>query len=176
MASSKNLLTKEKLHAKLYDAECMLEIKGSVASGFIVLLNGAPPSPKTKKDKKKSKKKSEKENDAVTLAFMSLTSGNVVDACFGVVNPSRKDETPARRSAKEAKGLLDTADTTDSFRQIAVTAYCDAFKAVVTYNAEMDKLNCITKCFRSKKIRTQAAKNIENAFGALVLAMKDTTE
>ena len=160
MASADRLLTNEDLHGKLYDAGSMMEINRSVADGFVVLLNGGPASPDR-----------ENENEGLPLAFMSLTAGNVIDACFGVKNPSLRDDTPARRSASAAKTLLDERDTTDSFRQIAVTAYCEAFQAVVSYSEEMNKLNCFAKCFRSKVIRDETEGKIRIAFVPLVDAI-----
>jgi hypothetical protein len=161
--SADRLLSKEKLHAKLYDVGSMMELHQSVASGFIVLLNGGPAST------------TNNENEGtLPLAFMSLTSGNVIDACFGVKNPSKRDDTPTRRSAREAKMLIDEHDTTDSFRQIAVSAYCEAFKAVIIYNEQMNKLNCFTRCFRSKKIRSENEEKIRSAFDSLVVAIGDS--
>jgi len=172
MTSTDRLLTREMLHAKFYDVESMMEIKGSVANGYVVLLKGGAPSPKSSSKKQKPKKK--KENDGLPLAFMSLTSGNVIDACFGVQNYSRRDDTPARRSTEEAKALLEECDTTDAFRQAAVSAYCEAFEAIIDHNDRMNKLNCITRCFRSKKIRRETEENVRTAFSSLVTAVGES--
>lgn len=145
----------------------MMEIKESVANGFVVLLKGGAPSPKSSSKKKK-------ETDGLPLAFMSLTSGNVIDACFGVENSSRRDDTPARRSAQEAKTLLEECDTADSFRQTAVSAYWEAFEVVINYNERMNKLNCFTRCFRSKKIRRETEEEIRIAFSSLVTAVGES--
>jgi len=172
MTSTDRLLTKEKLHAKLYDVGSMMEMDRSVATGFVILLNGGLPSSKCSSEMKNSNRNNE--NKGLPLAFMSLTSGNVIDACFGVKNPSLRDDTPARRSAQEAKELLDNRDTTDCFRQIAVSAYCEAFGTVINYNEQMDKLSCFTKCFRSKKIRDETEEKIRAAFASLVIATRDS--
>eukprot|EP00536_Pseudo-nitzschia_multiseries_P008578 jgi/Psemu1/305812/fgenesh1_kg.219_\ len=172
MSSSENLLKKEKTHAKLYDVESMLDIKASEATGYIILLKGSPPSPKGDSKKEEGPKKKE-END-LTLAFMSLTSGNVIDSCFGVVNPSRKEDTPARRSAREAKMLLEECDANDAFRQIAVSSYCEAFTVVIRHQEKMGKLNCITRCFRSKSIRNETMEGIRKAFVSLVTAVEES--
>ena len=142
----------------------MMEIKGSVAAGFVILLNGGPTSSDANND-----------NEGLPLAFMSLTSGNVIDSCHGIVNSSHRDDTPARRNARRAKTLLDDRDTTDSFRQIAVRAYCDGFRAVIDYNEQIDKLNCFSKCFRSKKIRADSEQKVRRAFSPLVTALKDSS-
>ena len=162
MTSSDRLLKKENLHNKLYDVDSMLEMKKSAANGYIVLLNGGPASQKSNED------------EGLSLAFMSLTSGNVLDACFGVVNPSLRDDTPARRSAREAKILINDHDSADSFRKVAVRAYCEAFKTVIRYNEKMDKMNCFIKCFRSKKVRSEAVEEIQAAFHSLVVAIGDS--
>merc|ERR1719491_1901408 len=172
MTSTDLLAAKEMLHAKLYDIESMMELKKDVAAGFVVLLNGGPLSPKSSSKVKDANNNNE--NRGLLLAFMSLTSGNVIDACFGVENPSIRNDTPASRSAQEAKTLLDDRDTTDSFRDLAVTAYCGAFEAVVIFNEQMDNLNCITKCFRSKTIRDESKCKIRAAFSALVMAIGDS--
>lgn len=142
----------------------MMDIKRNVAAGFVILLNG----PQTSSD-------ASNENEGLPLAFMSLTSGNVLDACFGVVNPSHRDDTPARRSARDAKALLDDRDTTDSFRLIAVNSYCEGFKAVINYKEKMDKLNCFIKCFRSKKIRADSEQKVRRAFSPLVTALEESS-
>jgi len=163
MTSADRLLEKKDLHSKLYDVSSMMEVKRSVAEGFVILLNGGSTS-----------RNASDENEELPLAFMALTSGNVIDACFGVENPSRRDDTPARRRARDAKALIDDRDTTDSFRQIAVNAYCEGFKAVINYNERMNKLNCFTKCFRSKKIREDHEQKVRQAFSSLVTALQDS--
>lgn len=172
MSSSDNLLGKAKIHAKLYDMDALMGIKSSEANGYVILLKGRPPSPKNKSTNEKKSKK--EEDDGSPLAFMSLTSGNVIDACFGVVNPSRKDATPARSSARAAKMLLEECDTTDAFREIAVSAYCKAFEVAIRHSKEMGKLNCITRCFRASKIERQTQKDIKAAFVSLVKAVEES--
>jgi len=164
MSPTDQLLNTKDLHSKLYDVGSMIEMKRSVASGFVILLNGGPASPSTSDG-----------NEGLPLAFMSLTSGNVIEACFGVENPVIRDDTPARRSAREAKTLLGEHDTTDSFRQVAVSAYCEGFKAIIDYNEQMEKLNCLSKCFRSKKIREETEQKVWRAFSPLVTALQDSS-
>jgi hypothetical protein len=162
---SNELLLKENeiLNKKLYDAEAMMSIKKTVAHGYIALLGGL--------DKKSD----------LALSFMAITQGNVLDACFGVAENAsvrRKEETPATRSAKAAKELLDECAATtnsDEFEQLAVTAYCTAFKEVVAYNDKMGKLNCITRCFRSKKIRKKAENQLRVAFTELAKAVSESS-
>lgn len=186
-AGDRLLPAQEQVHERLYDAESMMHIDGSVANGFVILLNGgASPSPKTKKPpspKKGTKRSKQKQSqgaagdDHTSLAFMALTCGNVLDACFGVTNPSarRREDTPARRSAQAAKDLLDECATTDSFRRTAVEAYCDAFKAVVVHDEKMSKLNCFTRCFRARKIRRDTEASLSSAFSTLAMAAADSS-
>lgn len=155
---------------KLYDAESMMQIKSAVANGYVVLLNTGATSPKNNgKKKKKSPKNKKKEENS--LAFMALTSGNVLDACFGVEHTIRREDTPARRKAQAAKDLLDTCATTDSFRDLAVDTYYNAFKIVVDHHEQMSKLNCFTRCFKAKKIRNGTEQKLTAAFSRLIKAV-----
>lgn len=178
-AGDRLLPSQEKVFAQLYDADCMLAIDGSVANGYVVLLNnGASSSPKSKgtKGNKKQKKSKGTDRSDNALAFMALTSGNVLDACFGVANPSarRREETPATRKAQAAKTMLDECATTDSFRSTAVEAYCDAFKVITVHDKEMRKLNCITRCFLARKVRRQTEANLRSAFSNLAKAVAES--
>jgi hypothetical protein len=154
-APSKEVLVKDhkQLVGKLYDEDSILELKPSMASGFVILLAGGPTG------KKKTKKAD------VNLGFLALTEGNVLDACFGVVSSSRGKNTPATRSAREGKDLLGNAGyTSDDFKRIAVEGYCEAFEVAVVYHEEFGRLNCITRCFKTKGIRKKAQKNLRVAF------------
>jgi hypothetical protein len=105
---------------------------------------------------------------------MALTQGNVLDACFGVVNPSRRENTPATRSANEAKALIDGCATSDSFRVAAVEAYRDAFQVVINHRERMDRLNCITRCFGTKKIRKKTEQSLRESFLGLAKAIGES--
>jgi hypothetical protein len=165
--SSKDaLLKRNKVIGKLYDSESMLAINLSVASGFVILLGGVEVA--------KGKKSHRKKDADISLGFLALTQGNVLDACFGVVNPSRREDTPATRSAREGKELLDDAAlVSDSIRGIAVEAYCEAFRVSMHYSEKMGRLNCISRCFKSKKIRCKAEKSLRAALIGLAEAIAD---
>ncbi len=167
MSSADRLLTSINLHAKLYDADSLLLVDRSVASGYVVLLNGGPASTSEQPTDPNT------QDENLPLAFMSLTSGNVIDTCFGVVNPNLRGDSPSRRNAKEAKDILSENDTTDSFQRIAVGAYCEAFKAVIDYNEKLGKMNIFEKCFRSKEIRKEFEGKIKFAFDPLVATIED---
>lgn len=158
---------------KLYDAESMMQIKSTVAAGYTVLLNNGTTSPKNNgKKKKKSPKKNKKKDDGNSLAFMALTSGNVLDACFGVEQASRRDgDSPSKRKAQAAKILLDRSSTTESFQELAVSTYHKAFKIVIAHDEEMSKLNCFTRCFKAKKIRTDTEQKLKVNFARLAKAV-----
>lgn len=172
MSSADRLLSRERVHTVLYDVESMMDVKESIAQGYVVLLNGRPPPPRSS-SKKKRKSKNKQDDENLNLAFMALTSGNVIDSCFGVVTSSMRGDTPAQRSVREAKTLLEECDVNDAFRRTAVDAYCEAFVLVIRYHTEMKKLNCFTRCFRAKSIRRDTIDDIRTAFSSLVMAIGD---
>ena len=163
--------------------------------------NGSPSNDDNDDNKKKSKKSKNKKNtnkinnkqrqqqgggggdEDVSLAFMALTSGNVLDACFGSNTSlgSTRQRTPASRAVSDAKWLLQECDDnivdddggSESFRKTAVHAYCDAFKVVVVHNDKMKKLNCFTRCFKTKKIRVESEKNLQGAFEQLATVINE---
>lgn len=162
---------------KLYDAESMMQIKSSVANGFVVLLNngeGASPQSKNGSNKKKKSPKKKKNNNGdKSLAFMALTSGNVLDACFGAQPANRNADVPARRKAQRAKDLIDASATTDSFRELAVDTYCNAFKIVIAHDEQMGKLNWFTRCFKAGSIRNETERKLKETFSRLAKAVAE---
>ena len=169
MSSQERLLKDSPTLEKLYDEECVLEIDPSIAHGFIVLLGGA-------NDPKSGRDAAAAEAD-LNLAFMAITQGNVVDACFGVpISGSRKDKSPASTKAKTCKELLDDAALSrDPIRQVAVDKYCEAFKEVIAYHERMSKVNCIIRCFRYKKLRRKSKKSLHDTFSELAKAIDEAT-
>ncbi|KAG7346735.1 hypothetical protein IV203_005804 [Nitzschia inconspicua] len=165
------ILSQEQMSDKLYDAESMMQIKSTVANGYAVLLNNGAISPKNNGKKKEKSPKKKKQDDSTSLAFLALTSGNVLDACFGVEQASRTGDSPARRKAQAAKDLLDGCSTTDSFQDLAVETYYNAFKIVIEYNEQMSKLNCFTRCFKAKKIQTETEQKLNTTFSRLAEAI-----
>ena len=151
---------------RLYDPEAMLSIKPAVAQGFISLLGDAQDS---------QGKKARKQAD-LSLSFLALTEGNVLEACHGVVNASRRENTSATRAVRAGKDLLgDIALANDSFPRIAVEAYCEAFHVVVNYDEDLRNLNCITRCFRKKSITKKAEKSLRSAFVKIAEAAVDVS-
>ena len=157
--------------------------------------NESPSNDDDKKSKNNKKKKNTNkintkrqqqqggDGEDVSLAFMALTSGNVLDACFGSNTSlgSTRQRTPASRAVSDAKWLLQECDDnivdddggSESFRKTAVHAYCDAFKVVVVHNDKMKKLNCFTRCFKTKKIRVESEKNLQGAFEQLATVINE---
>jgi hypothetical protein len=173
MSSTDRLISREQMSDKLYDAESMMQIKITVANGYVVLLNDGAASPKSNGKKKKKSPKNKKKKDETSLAFIALTSGNVLDACFGVAQTSRREDTPATRKAQVAKDLLDGCATTDSFRDLAVETYYNAFKIIIDHHEQMSKLNCFTRCFKANKIRNATKERLAAAFSRLVKAVEE---
>jgi hypothetical protein len=171
MSSTDRLIAQEQMSDKLYDAESMMQIKTAVASGYVILLNNGAASPKNNGKKKKKSPKKKKKEDDTSLAFMALTSGNVLDACFGVEKASRRGDSPAKRKAQAAKDLLERSNTTDSFQDLAVSTYNNAFKIVIEHDEQMSNLNCFTRCFRAKKIQNGTEQKLKAAFSRLAKAV-----
>jgi hypothetical protein len=163
MTSADGLLQETQTLQKLYDAECMMSINETIAQGYLVLLGGAD-SGKANGDQPKD----------ISLAFMALAHGNVLDACFGVHTVGRREETPATRAAREAKQTIEECGgASDSFRVGAVEAYTEAFVAVIEYRKKYDRLNCITRCFRANKLRVSCETKLRESFLNLAKALAE---
>lgn len=163
------LLQESQTLEKLYDAECIMSISATVAQGYLVLLGGVEEPGKTPA----TATATATANNEVSLAFMALAHGNVLDACFGVQNASRRQDTPAFRAAREAKQMIEEHGTSDTFRLVAVQAYANAFRAVIAYRNKYDKLNCITRCFRTKKLQAKCEKDLREAFWKLAKSVAE---
>jgi len=138
-----------------------MAISGTVAHGYLVLLGGA-----------NNGKPNDPEKD-ISLAFMAIAHGNVLDACFGVEHASRRENTPATRAVREAKQIMEDCGASDSFRVGAVEAYATAFRAVIDYRRKYDRLNCITRCFRAKKLRVKCETRLRDSFLGLAKALAE---
>lgn len=177
---------------RLYDAESLLEIPRDVASGFLILLSGGNFNKKsTKKKQKKTvettggEKTSEGSTDidesTLSLAFLALTDGNIVDACFGVQQRGRgrsRGDTSSRaynasRAAKEA--IAEASHSSDAVRRMAVEAYGNAFRSVVEYQSELHDMNFISWCFRYANVHKAAEKHLNESFERLNEAIAAST-
>eukprot|EP00978_Attheya_sp_CCMP212_P030628 scaffold113397_cov62-Attheya_sp.AAC.1 len=178
---------------RLYDAESVLEIPRDVASGFLILLSGGNFNKKSTKGKKQKKtrettggeKTSEGSADidesTLALAFLALTDGNVVDACFGVQQRGRgrsRGDTSSRsyNSSKAAKqAIAEASHSSDAVRLMAVEAYGDAFRSVVEYQSALHDMNFISWCFRYANVHKAAEKHLNESFERLNEALAAST-
>ena len=195
---------------RLYDADSTLHISKDVASGYLVLLTGGAMSSsvvgkggrlkgikrsKTRKCCNRLRSSSQHSSggdtsctnntripdDAIALAFMSLTDGNVVDALFGVQSRGgsrRSKETSkfayeAARAAKEA--LREASYSSEAVPRIAVEAYELCFEVIIDYHTRLDKLGFFTQCYQREIIRGEAEDSLEEAFSILREAVEAAT-
>mmetsp|Transcript_14287 Transcript_14287/g.18020 ORF Transcript_14287/g.18020 Transcript_14287/m.18020 type:complete len:208 (+) Transcript_14287:94-717(+) len=181
----------------LYEVDSTLEIGSSIAMGFLVLLTSGKEgryNPDAAKHKKSSccaggtlpdtsehttegNEVEKASAEELSLAFASLTDGNMIDACFGI-NPmggSRYDDASkyATQSSKTAKETLrNAADGNDDVKRLAVEAYVKCFRTVVDYNDEIVSLNFVSFCFKSQKLREDAEKKLIDSFEDLYDALR----
>mmetsp|Transcript_30922 Transcript_30922/g.47409 ORF Transcript_30922/g.47409 Transcript_30922/m.47409 type:complete len:194 (-) Transcript_30922:1368-1949(-) len=163
-------------NVQLYDPDSMLEISKEVAKGFQILLSGGLRPAKTRRGKRAKESETaqankEIEDSSLSLAFMSLTDGNVVDACFGVNMNKRGRERQSDRAfrlARTVKALLaDVSDENQSVRRVAVGTYEKAFEILMQYHDEMSSLNFITWCFKYSGIQKQNLRKLQREFQIL---------
>ena len=150
---------------RLYEPSVMMEMKASIAQGYLTLLTGG------RDEKSGSRKVADEETKA--LAFAALSSGNVIDVCFGATNNGQPSF--AGTLSKECKDAIDKATLSDErLEQVAVEAYKDAFRTVVEMNKKLSKLNIFTACFCTRGIRSKAEVGLENSFSPLEQAIQRT--
>lgn len=146
---------------RLYDAASLLEVDGEVARGFVVLLGGTPDDLKRNKSSQRS---FAMDDSQVTLGFLAIMEGSVLDACFGIDRLSPKDAR-GRKHVREAKDLLaDAADNNDDIRKLAVAAYQRAFAVVYAFQLKARRLHFFNRCFCFGKLQKQAQAGLKEAF------------
>ena len=150
----------------LYDVNAMMEIEASMAQGFAILLTGSGTAVQ---EQARGNKKGPSQQ-AVMLGFSALTDGNVIDACFGCTkNPSPQGQ----KKVKEVKrALSDASDSNSKIPRIAVGAYAKGFRILLSFRAEADKLNFLTRCFKFASIQKKAKLALEEAFAPLQEAIQ----
>lgn len=153
---------------RLYDASVLLELSKSVCEGYVTLLTGGGSPEQARQTTRII------DDPALTLAYASLTGGNVIDACFGArPGSSTEAQTFAVTLTKEAKEKLNqVADDDERVEKIAVEAYLEAFRTVIQMHTDIAKLNIITACLCTKKIRNKAKTKLGNVFFKLEQALK----
>jgi hypothetical protein len=152
-------------NAPLYDATCMLQVGAQMGHGFVIILGGAPAA--AQKEQARGQKK-KADDSAVMLGFLAITEGNVVDACFGIMNQADKGKKSSVEQAKRTKRLLtNAAESSASVRGLAVETYRQAFQHVLDFHKKVAKLNFFTKCFNYAKIQHEAEMEIKDTFARL---------
>lgn len=149
----------------LYDMAAMVTMNAQIADGYLSLLT---PS-------KAGKKKKDREN-AYMVAFMALTDGNVVDACFGLQNYSKDRDHNGAVFCRRAKTLIaEAADTSDAVTKLAVDAYREAFAIVVDTDKKLKKMNFLIRCFFSGGVLRRQRESIQKAFARLEESIQSST-
>lgn len=168
---------------QLFDETSMLEMKKSLCEGYITLLSGGgalileQPRPQKKSKKGRTKKESRHNDPAVVLAFAALTTGNVIDACFGISMSSKhqKNISHVLQRIKDVKNALyDVNDKNHRACAVAVAAYQSAFGTIVEMHNKLDKLGFFSKCFKEGKIRKNAGKKLHSDFLPLERILADS--
>jgi len=150
----------------LYDPTSMVQIDKQLAHGYVVMLGG-PPSAKDE-ERPKGAKKRKIDEDAITLGFLALTQGNVVDACFGIRGNCAKPPANAGTQVKRIKSMLTAAaDSSDGIRRRAVETYRQAFLEILRFHEQVAKLNFFTSCFRYGKIQHETELTLQEIFQRL---------
>lgn len=156
----------------LYDPVCMLDCSRDVASGYLILLQGGPSAPSPSPQKRRGKRDRtapDIDEGAVTLAFLALTDGNVINACFGA--PSQllnASSSPSHTMAQRAKrALADAADTSDAVRRLSVETYAKAFRIVLEEKDQEERLSPCSRCFKHAQLRREAEADLQVAFWTL---------
>ena len=124
-------------------------------------------------------------DDAIQLAFMSLTDGNAIDLVFGVesrggIKRAKETSKIAYDAAREAKEALREASyTSQAIPRLAVEAYELCFEIVIDYNRKRERLGFgfgfFTQCYQRDIIRGEAEENLEEAFAMLRDAVEAAT-
>jgi hypothetical protein len=174
----------------LYDPACIILMDKQLARGYITLLSGkAPPIPEQPSFlQSSSKTKNTIEHvaeDAVTLGFIAVTDGNVIEACFGIKQQQQRQKVDknynnnnnhAHKTVQKVKELLREASyVSDAIPQLAVEAYWNAFGIVLSLHEQVDKLNFVTRCLFYPCLVKKALDDLKAAFGPLEEALRDST-
>ena len=124
-------------------------------------------------------------DDAIQLAFMSLTDGNAIDTVFGVqsrggIKRAKETSKFAYEAAREAKEALREASyTSQAIPRLAVEAYELCFEIVIDYNRKRERLGFgfgfFTQCYQRDIIRGEAEESLEEAFAMLRDAVEAAT-
>ena len=123
-------------------------------------------------------------DDAIQLAFMSLTDGNAIDTVFGIesrggIKRAKDTSQIAYEAAREAKEALREASySSEAIPRLAVEAYELCFEIVIDYNRKRERLGFGFGFFRQccqRDIRGEAEEGLEEAFAMLRDAVEAAT-
>jgi hypothetical protein len=186
-SSKKPLLERPDL-VKLYDPTSILSLSPDIITGFLILLGRSgdavvPTNPSgTSNGRQTSRRRgkrdryhpspvlmAELDDSSLSLAFLAITDGNVVDTCFGVhIHDAHYKETPAYRLAKDAKDeISEAAEANEDMRRVAVLAYGQAFQVALECRRELEGLDLISACFRQGRIQRNARLDLAEALTPL---------
>ena len=161
---------------RLYEPDATLDISRQMAEGFIILLTGGKENAqkKEKKGKKLAAKKIESSDS--TLAFIAITDGNVIDACFGngptgglKFSGSEYAVKSASNTKSRIRNVVEDAPPSlaDRTKDLTINSYTKCFQIVVSYHDEVKAASFLSWCFKAKKKRKKAEKSLENCFKEL---------
>lgn len=158
----------------LYDLHSILELSSSLCQGYVTLLSAGKTS-----EQAKGGGGSDDDNH-IALAYASVTDGNVIDVCFGIVNFSSASKASelTKQQIKDAKDIIDALIDSDlhhdadndgaiSLEEVVVRAYRRAFESIIKMNDRVKRLNFIAKCFCHRRIRRQTAESLRENFHQL---------
>jgi hypothetical protein len=164
-----------------YDPASIIVMDKQLARGYITLLSGkaAPPEqPASKKNSKNNQQQQQQQHvaeGAVTLGFVALTDGNVIEACFGI-KQREKDNRAYQTVQKVKETLREASHVSDAIPTLAVEAYWNAFTIIVALNNEVEKLNFVTRCLFYPGIVKTALADLQAVFAPLEEALRDSTQ
>jgi hypothetical protein len=140
----------------------------------VTLLTPSNSLPESQKKKKSKKKQLESTESPYLLAFLALTEGNVVEACFGV-QPYSKDHN-GLAFARRAKGLIaEAVDSSEAIRKLAVDTYRESFVIVLETNTRVRKLNFLVRCFFRSRIQRWGRESLTSTLQRLEEAISSST-
>jgi hypothetical protein len=220
--------SKEDDHAAgpFYNAESVLDMPKSLAEGYFVLVTGGrmvvPDTPGRSKfsNKKKRNKKSYKAQDIeelttgddgttsldgsidlpddLSISWMSILDGNVIDSCFGVTANGGARFTSMLKSGKRSSSathiiqdadkhsvkkikvakaqLTESAETHLAIKLLSIEAYGKCMRTVIEYHNKINKYGIFSPifCYRNRLIRDNSLATIHEAFEHLTGAVEAT--
>lgn len=126
------------------------------------------------------------DESAVDLAFMAITDGNIIDACFGVRAKGKQDRlccipisTPDVSSdrAKDAvrqttNALREAGYGSEDIKLRVVKSYVKCFSTIIWYHDRMKGLGLLTRCWRHSSIEKKLKGELDASFRGLKEAIE----